>query len=79
MTLAAKDTLHAECYAPVTMKFHRKNFTLLISQGRLANHEQPHKDCGGNRIFSALSCESLRKRNNLTLEDLSVRCVQIDR
>ena len=29
--------------------------------------------------FLGTKVRSLRKRNNLTLEDLSVRCVQIDR
>ena len=60
----------------LVIKFHRKNFTLLISQ----TDPQWILPQGLRRKahFLGTKIKSLRKRNNLTLEDLSVRCVQVD-
>ena len=52
-------------------KFHTVNFTKKQIM-------TTHKGLRRRAHFLGTKIKSLRKRNNLTLEDLSVRCVQVD-
>jgi hypothetical protein len=60
----------------IAHQFYSKNFTLLISQEKF----MPGKPSLLRKShFLGTKIRRLRKRNHLTLEDLSVRCIQLDR
>jgi hypothetical protein len=52
-------------------KFDDGNFTLLISQTPMTQHTRKSR-------FLGTKLRALRKRNGLTLEELSARCIQLD-